>query len=211
MINKILTLVQKYNGQIHRRSLPQFAFLYQIDFPRTVSLFLPLASNHPFSISRMFYTWNLTVCKLWGVALFTQQKYLEIHLANCVYYSLFLFITKYFSMVWIHQVCLTIHLLKNSWVVSNLGAITNKSAINIPVCNLGKHKFSFLWDKMPKSTIAELHDSYMFTYLGHSKLFSRWLYHLHFYKENKRPSFSHPYHHLVVSLDFTVIIVTGAQ
>ena len=138
---------QKYTGQIYHRRLPQFAFLYHIYFPRTVSLFLPSASNHPFSISRMFYTWNLTVFKLWGVALFTQQKYLEIHLASCICYSLFLFITKYFSMVWIHQVCIIIHSLKNFWAVSNLGAITNKSAMNIPVYNLCKHKFSFLWDK----------------------------------------------------------------
>lgn len=150
MINMILTLVQKYTEQTHYRRLPQFAFLYHIYIPRTVSLFLPLASKHPFSISRMFYTWNPSVCKLWGVALFTQQKYLEIHSANCVFYSLFLLITKHFSMVWIHQVCLTIHSLKNSWVVSNLGAITNKSAMNIPVYNLGKHTFSFIWDKMPE-------------------------------------------------------------
>ena len=80
---------------------------------------------------KMLCKWNHAVCNLLGLAFFTQHNSLDIHPSSCV--SIVCSFVLLSSIPWcVYTItCLTIHLLKDSWLVPSYWV-------------LGEHKSSFL-------------------------------------------------------------------
>ena len=74
----------------------------------------------------------ISMCSFWYCLPFTQQNYFEIHLCCCINSSFLLLMSR---IPWYGHIplCLSIHLLKNNWVVSTSLATTCKVAINIHI------------------------------------------------------------------------------
>lgn len=72
-----------------------------------------------FVISKMLHKQNHIVCKLCGLAFFTQHNFLEGH-PGCFIDSSLLLATQQYSVVWMRPT-LTIHSLKDIWLISIFG------------------------------------------------------------------------------------------
>lgn len=81
---------------------------------------------------------------LFKAGLFTQCNPLETHPVVAHINSEFLFTAQEYGYT---TVCLTIHLLKDIWVIFRFELLTSKAAINIVYKFLHENKFSVLWDK----------------------------------------------------------------
>lgn len=100
--------------------------------------------SYAFVISRALYKWYQTVSDLWGLAVFTQHKSLEIHQAvECISSSFGL----WSPVAWFG--CATDSLTTHSGrtLLFSLLAVMNRDDLNIPV--QVKHRFSCLWVKCP--------------------------------------------------------------
>lgn len=103
-----------------------------------------------FVASIILYKWNSTDYNLLRLAFFTQHSFLEICPSCHAYQSFTLFLLLSGIPSYEHTiVCLTIHLLKGIWVVSDLEILRIKLLSSIVYRFLYRHKFPFFWDKCP--------------------------------------------------------------
>ena len=119
-------------------------------FTATITSGTPSLSGNDWSVlqlynfvfSKMLYKWSHTYVIFWNWIFFSliiiPLRSIQVVCIN----SSFLFIAKWYSMVWIYH-SFNIHPLKDIWVIYSFELWTNKTGLNV-YRFLCEHKFLFL-------------------------------------------------------------------
>ena len=106
--------------------------------PKAATDLLSATTNY-FAFSRSIYNWNCTTCIFFPFWIFfLKHSYFALHLHCHRCPHAFIIIAEQQSVLWMSTICLSIHLLINTWVASSWGQLQEKTAMNI-------HLFVFVW------------------------------------------------------------------